>query len=97
MIMTKAVWNGKVIAESEDVIKIFDTFYFPKQSVNKEFLQPSPTKTVSFWNGIASYFSIVVDGKKNIDAAWFYEDSGEIVENIKDRIAFWKDVKIELQ
>ena len=92
--MIKAIWNGKIIAESEDVIKIFGTFYFPANSVNQEYLHRSNTRTISFWNGIASYYSIVVDGKENHDAAWFYEDAGEIIENMKDRIAFWKDVRI---
>jgi uncharacterized protein (DUF427 family) len=93
MIM-KAIWNGKIIAESNDIVNVEDNSYFPESSVNKEFLKESYTHTTCHWKGIASYYSLVVDGKENPDAAWFYREPSELAKNIKGRIAFWKGVKI---
>ncbi len=90
----KAIWNGKVIAESKDVVNIENNIYFPESSVNKEFLKESNTHTTCHWKGIASYYSIEVDGENNTDAAWFYRDPTELAKSIKGRIAFWKGIQI---
>ena len=68
----KAKWNGEIIAESNETIVVEGNHYFPKESVNKEYLVDSSSHTVCPWKGTASYFSISVDGKENPDAAWFY-------------------------
>lgn len=94
--MAKAVWNGKVIAESDEIIKIFNRFYFPVGSVKKEFLKLSNKTTSTFWNGILSYYSIVVDGKENHDAAFYLNKSGEIIKQINDKICFHNNVEIIL-
>lgn len=90
----KAVWNGKVIAESDDIITIENYKYFPLESVNQEYLEPSNTHTTCPWKGVASYYSLVVDGVENHDAAWCYPDPSAQAIAIKGRIAFWKDVQI---
>ncbi len=90
----KAVWNGKTIAESNDIVTIENNCYFPLESVNNEFLEKSNTHTTCPWKGVASYYSIVVDGNENHDAAWCYPDPSEQAEIIKGRIAFWKGVQI---
>jgi len=41
---------------------------------------------------IASYYHVVVNGKRNDNAAWFYPETGETASNIKGRVAFWKGV-----
>jgi len=42
----KAIWNGKVIAESNDIVNVEGNAYFPVESVKKEFLKKSETHTV---------------------------------------------------
>ena len=69
--------------------------YFPKDAVNKDILKPSDTHTVCGWKGTASYYSLQVNGGTNEDAAWYYEEPKEAAKQIKDRIAFWKGVKVE--
>lgn len=91
----KAIWNGQVIAESDDTVVVENNHYFPKSSVKKEFLKGSDTHTVCPWKGTASYFTVDVDGMKNQDAAWYYPAPSELAKNIKDYIAFWKGVTIE--
>jgi uncharacterized protein (DUF427 family) len=91
----KAIWNNKLIAESDETITIEGNFYFPPTSVNKNYLKNSETHTVCPWKGTASYYDIEVDGKINKDAAWYYPIPKEKASNIKDYVAFWKGVSIE--
>lgn len=90
----KATWNGVVIAESDDTVVVEGNHYFPPGSVNAELLQPSGTTTVCPWKGTASYYSIVVDGDTNADAAWYYPEPKQAAAEIKDRVAFWRGVQV---
>ncbi len=94
--MAQAIWNGKVIAESEDIVQVVDAFYFPKESLNMDYLKPSTTKTVCFWKGEASYYDIIVEGRLNKDAAWYYPDPSPMAENVRNKVAFWKGVEIKI-
>lgn len=93
--MTKAVWNGATIAESDDTIVIEGNHYFPPDSVKKEFLRESATHTVCLWKGVASYYDIVVNGATNKDAAWHYPTPKDAAKEIANRIAFWKGVEVK--
>jgi len=90
----KAIWNGTVIAESDDTVVIEGNHYFPADSLKKEYFSSSDTQTSCPWKGIASYQSIKVDGKENPDAAWYYPTPKEAAKVIKDRVAFWKGVEV---
>ncbi|MFT3721455.1 DUF427 domain-containing protein [Pseudorhodoferax sp.] len=91
----KAVWNGKVIAESDDLVLVEGNQYFPMSSLNRDYVTFSNHKTTCPWKGQASYYSLLVDGELNPDAAWYYADPKPEAAQIKDRVAFWKGVKIE--
>lgn len=90
----KAIWNGQVIAESDQTIVIEGNHYFPPQSVRQEFLQDSPTHTTCPWKGTASYYNLVVDGQTNKDAAWYYPTTKDAAQQIKGYVAFWRGVKV---
>jgi uncharacterized protein (DUF427 family) len=90
----RAVWNGKTIAESDDIVVVESNCYFPLESVNNVYLEKSNTHTTCPWKGVASYYSLVVDGVENHDAAWCYTNPNEQAKQIKGRIAFWKGVQI---
>lgn len=92
--MPRAIWNGAVIAESDDTVLVEGNHYFPRDAVDPAVLRPSSTTTVCPWKGTASYHSIVVDGKENRDAAWFYPEPKSATAEIRDRIAFWKGVEV---
>ncbi|MBX9706634.1 MAG: DUF427 domain-containing protein [Caulobacteraceae bacterium] len=92
--MPRAIWNGAVIAESDDTVVVEGNHYFPRDAVDPAVLRPSSTTTVCPWKGTASYHSIVVDGKENRDAAWFYPEPKSAAAEIRDRIAFWKGVEV---
>lgn len=91
----KAIWNNTVIAESNDTVVIENNHYFPADSIKKEYFKPTNTHTNCHWKGEASYYTLEVDGKENIDAAWYYPVVSELAKPIKGSIAFWKGVTIE--
>jgi uncharacterized protein (DUF427 family) len=90
----RAIWNGTVIAESHDTIVVEGNHYFPADSVTSELLAPSDHSSVCPWKGTACYKSIVVDGQRNENAAWFYPAPKQAAEEIRDRVAFWKGVTV---
>jgi uncharacterized protein (DUF427 family) len=92
--MAKAVWNGAVIAESDDTVVVENNHYFPRDAVRGEYLRPSDTSTVCPWKGTASYYSLEVDGARNPDAAWYYPEPKRAAAEVRDRIAFWRGVDV---
>jgi uncharacterized protein (DUF427 family) len=91
----KATWNGVTIAQSDDLVVLEGNQYFPESSLNRDYVTFSNHKTSCPWKGQASYYSLIVDGELNTDAAWYYADPKPEAEEIKGRVAFWKGVKIE--
>lgn len=91
----KAVWNGEVLAESNNTKVVENNHYFPPESLNDKYFQLSETRSTCPWKGKASYFHIKVGEKRNSDAAWYYPHPKEAAKEIKDHVAFWKEVKIE--
>jgi uncharacterized protein (DUF427 family) len=92
--MKRATWNGAVLAESDDIVTVEGNAYFPEAAVNRALLQPSGTHTTCPWKGVASYYSVVVDGKTNPDAAWYYPEPSDAAKQIRGRVAFWKGVTV---
>ncbi|MGF1481106.1 MAG: DUF427 domain-containing protein [Cyanophyceae cyanobacterium] len=93
--MPKAIWNGTVLAESDNCEVVEGNQYFPPDSIKKEYFKESSKHTFCPWKGEASYYSLEVDGQKNQDAAWYYPNPKEKAQTIKDYVAFWKGVKVE--
>ncbi|MBV7537453.1 DUF427 domain-containing protein [Duganella sp. sic0402] len=95
--MPTASWNGVVIAEaSDDQVEIVENnVYFPPSSVKREYLQPSDHTSRCPWKGLASYYTLNVNGKLNENAAWYYPEPSEKAAQIKDHIAFWRGVEVQ--
>ncbi|MDX2075008.1 MAG: DUF427 domain-containing protein [bacterium] len=92
--MAKATWNGVVLAESNQTIIVEGNHYFPAESVNMEYFKTSETHTTCPWKGLASYYTVEVDGKTNPDAAWYYPTPKEAAKHVTGRVAFWKGVVV---
>ena len=90
----KAIWNGAVLAESDDTVVVEGNHYFPEAAINREFFEPSDHQSVCGWKGVASYFTLEVNGDENGNAAWFYPDPKDAAAEIAGRIAFWKGVEV---
>ena len=93
--MPKAIWNGQVVAESDEFETVEGNIYFPPTAIKKQYFTPSSHTTRCAWKGTAHYYNVVVDGKENKDAAWYYPEPFEAAKNIKDHIAFWHGVRVE--
>ena len=93
--VAKAYWSGKLIAESDDCVVVEGNQYFPAGAVKKEFLRPSSHTTVCPWKGTAHYYHVEIDGARNENAAWYYPDPSDAAKQIRDRIAFWRGVRVE--
>ena len=95
--MPTATWNGAIIAQAaDDEVEIVENnVYFPLSAVNKDYLQPSIHTSRCPWKGLASYYSVSVDGKVNENAAWYYPEPLEAAKQIKDRVAFWRGVDVQ--
>lgn len=94
--MPKAVWNGVTLAESNNTIVVEGNQYFPPDSVQREYFKESDTHTTCLWKGLASYYTLAVDGRENKDAAWYYPSPKDAAKQIKDYVAFWRGVKVEI-
>lgn len=90
----RASWNGAVIAESDRTVVVEGNHYFPTEDVHQEFLEETSTHTTCSWKGEASYYTLVVDGQRNADAAWYYPDPLEAASEITGRVAFWRGVQV---
>ena len=90
----KAIWNGKVVAESDDTVVVESNHYFPRESLVAEYFSASDKSTHCPCKGDASYLSLSVEGKSNPDAAWFYAKPKEKAQEIAGRVAFWRGVEV---
>ncbi len=92
--MTKAVWNGQTIAESENTKTVDGNIYFPEETVKREFLRASSTTSTDPVKGQARYYTLWVDGEENLDSAWYYPDPKPAARALKHHIAFWRGVEV---
>ena len=90
----KATWNGATLAQSDATVVVEGNHYFPKTAIQSQYFRESDNHTTCYWKGEASYYDIVVGDQINKDAAWYYPDPTEAAKQIKDRIAFWKGVRV---
>jgi uncharacterized protein (DUF427 family) len=93
--MVRATWNGAVLAESDVFETVEGNVYFPPGALRTEHFRPSATHTVCPWKGIASYYDVVVKGRVNRDAAWYYPETKPAAATIRGYVAFWHGVEVE--
>ncbi|WP_262014955.1 DUF427 domain-containing protein [Micromonospora sp. Mcm103] len=92
--MPKAVWNDLVVAESDDTVVVEGNHYFPRTALRADLIRESDTHTVCPWKGTASYYTLEHGGATSPDAVWYYPDPKPEAEMVRDRVAFWKDVRV---
>lgn len=93
--MPKAIWNDVVVAESDQTVVVEGNHYFPPDSIEAEYFEPSTLRTVCPWKGVAGYHDVIVNGSRNQGAAWFYADPSPAASDIKGYVAFWRGVRVE--
>lgn len=90
----KAIWNGAVLAESDDTVVVEGNHYFPADSLVQAHFEPSDATSTCFWKGVASYYDVVVGGERNAGAAWYYPAPKTKAERVRGRVAFWRGVRV---
>lgn len=97
----KAVWQGETLAEAPvaELIRIEGNWYFPPKRINWQFFENSDHETTCVWKGVASYYDVVVDGKRNLFGAWYYEHPKEgsierVKQDFSNYVAFWNGIEV---
>ena len=91
----KAIWNEKVIADSDNTISLEGMTYFPSKSVKKDYLTKNGETYTCSWKGTCDYYDVTVDGKTAKGAAFVYEEPSEEAQEIAGYYAFWRGVDIQ--
>lgn len=92
--MPTAIWNGAVLAESDETVVVEGNHYFPPEAIDREHFEEADQTTYCSWKGTASYYDVVVAGERNRGAAWTYRQPEDAAAAIKDHVAFWEDVDV---
>ena len=90
----KAIWNGVVLAESDETKVVEGNHYFPPDSIDRRYLKPSAMRSLCPWKGIAGYYTVEAGGKKHRHAAWTYRHPLPWIRKIRDHVAFWNGVEV---
>jgi uncharacterized protein (DUF427 family) len=90
----RAIWNDTVLAESDDTVVVEGNHYFPRESVNADYLTDSDKHTLCAWKGTASYYTLQVGDDTNPDAAFYYPTPSPAARQIEGRVAFWRGVQV---
>lgn len=91
----RAIWNDRVLAESDATILVEGDTYFPPESVHRDHLRDSGRTSIHSWMGTAVHYTVTVDGEDNVDAAWFFPDPLPPAHEIAGYIAFRQGVRVE--
>lgn len=92
----QAVFNGTVLAESDDIVMVDGNPYFPRASMHADYFRDSSHTTVCGWKGTARYWDVVVDDQEISNAVWSYESPKPEAEQIRERFAFYRGKGVEL-
>jgi uncharacterized protein (DUF427 family) len=90
----KAIWNGAVLAESDDTVVVEGNHYFPPESIEDRHFVSSENRSICHWKGTASYYHVEVEGKRNSNAAWYYPAPSDAASEIAGHVAFWHGVEV---
>lgn len=90
----KALWNGVLIAESDDTVLVEGNHYFPEASLKREYTSFSNHRSSCPWKGQARWMSLFVNGEMLPDSVWFYPEPSDAAREIAGRVAFGKGVQV---
>lgn len=90
----KAIWQGQIVAESDDTVIVEGNHYFPRASLKQGYIQDSTTTSYCPWKGTSHYYSLLINGQTNVDALWYYPEPKPAASEINDRVAFWRGVQV---
>jgi len=93
----RAIFNGTVLADSDDIVMVDGNPYFPRAAMVEDFFRDSVHTTVCGWKGTARYWDVVVGDQVISNAVWAYDNPKPDAESIRERFAFYRGKGVELQ
>lgn len=91
----KAIWNGVVVAESDDVLMIEKDYYFPLASLKPQYLRLSITQDEMANIASITTFNLKLGRRQCVDAVWYYDNPKSAAKGAYGRVAFRKEVQIK--
>lgn len=90
----RVFFGGEVVADSSKTLYLFETghlpvYYFPRDSVRFDLLEPSSHQTHCPYKGDASYYTVTAGGQRYENAVWAYPDPIDSVPELRDYVAFY--------
>ena len=85
----RAVFNGEVVAESDETIVVEGNHYFPLSSLKDGAFTPTDHTTHCPWKGDASYYTVSAGGSSSENAAWYYAAPKDAASQIEGYVAFY--------
>ena len=93
----RAIFNGTVLADSDDIVMVDNNPYFPRSSRVDAFFRESNHATACGWKGTARYWDVVVGDQVISNPVWAYDTPKPDAESIGERFAFYRGKGVELQ
>ena len=91
----RATLEGRVIAESDDIVECGGYAYFPASAVRREWLEKAPkTESDRACPHGVQFYDVVIDGARHERAAWAYEAPRQEMARVAHRFGFWEDVEV---
>jgi uncharacterized protein (DUF427 family) len=91
----KATVEGRVVAESADIVECAGYHYFPLAAARMDWLEKTPRTADDLKCPHAvQFYDVVVDGQRHARAAWIYEAPQGAMKATAARVGFWQDVKV---
>lgn len=91
----KAVVDGEIVAQSNDIVDCKGYQYFPRDAVRMDWLEKvaKTADDLACPHGV-QFYDVVVGGKRHARAAWCYEAPRLEMKAVGGRFGFWQDVKV---
>ncbi|HVZ10439.1 DUF427 domain-containing protein [Rhodopila sp.] len=91
----KATLNGRVIADSDDIVEAAGYAYFPAAATHLDWLEKAEkTDSDKACPHGVQFYDVVVDGARHPRVAWSYERPLPALQAVGGRFGFWKDVHV---
>ncbi len=88
------VFNGVTIADTHRPFRVLETshppvYYISPEDIEMQYLHKTSRGSWCEWKGQAGYYTVTVESKEVINAAWFYPNPNQVFAAIKDYVAFY--------
>jgi len=86
--------GGRVVADSTRAVRVCETshppvYYVPREDIAPDVLEAGRGSSFCEWKGSATYWDLVVDGRRVAQAGWSYEHPTAGFELLRGAVAFY--------